>query len=215
MSDEVIQVLLVDDHAVVRDGYRRLIEQSEHLKVVAEAENGEAGYQLFQRHQPDVVVLDMSLPDMGGLEVIRRITARDSNARILVVSMHDNPILVEKAVNGGAGGYITKTSGAATMLEAIEAVAAGRTFLDPHIMERMAMRQLRAGSDNGLDELSPREFEVFRLLADGLTTAEIGKRLSLSGKTISNYVSQIKAKLNVSTSAEMARLAIRHGVIQP
>jgi two-component system invasion response regulator UvrY len=209
-----IRVLLVDDHAVVRAGYRVLLKNCEDIEVVCEAESGERASRAFVESQPDVVVMDLSMPGMGGLEAIRRITARDDKARILVFSMHEDTVFVEQALQAGAQGYITKNSAPEVLIEAIRELASGKTHIDSDIVQRLAIQKSR-GRNSPLSTLSTREFEIFCLLAEGLNTSEIAKRISLSYKTVANYSTQIKSKLNVTTVAELARLAIRHNIINP
>lgn len=214
MSEKKIRVLLVDDHAVVRAGYRMLLKNSEDIEVVAEADSGERACKAFADLKPDVVVMDLSMPGIGGLEAIRRIIARDANAKILVFSMHEDTVFVEQALQAGAQGYLTKSSAPEILVEAIKELAAGKSHIDSDIVQRLAIQKSR-GKDSPFSGLSTREFEIFCLLAEGLNTSEIAKRLSLSYKTVANYSTQIKSKLNVSTVAELARLAIRHNIVNP
>jgi DNA-binding NarL/FixJ family response regulator len=207
-----IRVLLADDHAVVRAGYRVLLQNTDDIEVVAEADSGERACRAFADLQPDVVVLDLSMPGMGGLQAIRRMVARDPKARILVFSMHEDTVFVEQALQAGAQGYITKSSAPEILVEAIRELASGKSHIDTEIVQRLAFQKAR-GKDSPFSNLSTREFEIFCLLAEGRNTSEIAKRLSLSYKTIANYSTQIKSKLNVSTVAELARLAIRHNII--
>ena len=212
-SGKKIRVLLADDHAVVRAGYQMLLKKSEDIEVVAEAETGELAVRAYTDHQPDVVVIDLTMPGMGGLEAIRRIIARDSGANILVFSMHEDTVFVEQALQAGARGYITKSSAPETLLEGIRKVAAGQTHLDSEVAQRLAIQKTR-DKDTPFSNLSTREFEIFCLLAEGLNTSEIAKRLSLSYKTVANYSTQIKNKLDVTTVTEVARLAIRHNIVK-
>ena len=207
-----IRVLLVDDHAVVRAGYQMLLRKTDDIEVVAEAENGEQACKLYIDVQPDVVVMDLSMPGIGGLEAMRRIMARDADAKILVFSMHDDTVFVEQALQAGARGYITKSSAPEILVEAIRSLQSGQSHLDSEIAQRLAFQKSR-GKDSLFSNLSTREFEIFCLLAEGLNTSEIAKRLSLSYKTVANYSTQIKNKLDVSTVAELARLAIRHKIL--
>lgn len=207
-----IRVLLVDDHAVVRAGYRMLLRNSDDIEVVAEAESGERACKAFVDLAPDVVVMDLSMPGIGGLEAIRRIIARDNKAKILVFSMHEDTVFVEQALQAGAQGYITKSSAPEILVEAIKELASGKTHIDSDIVQKLAYQKTR-GKDSPFSSLSTREFEIFCMLAEGLNTSEIAKRLSLSYKTVANYSTQIKSKLNVATVAEIARLAIRHNII--
>ncbi|MGH8119614.1 MAG: response regulator [Gammaproteobacteria bacterium] len=213
MSDrKKIRVLLADDHAVVRAGYRVLLQNTDDIEVVAEADSGERACRAFADLQPDVVVMDLTMPGIGGLEAIRRMVARDPNARILVFSMHEDTVFVEQSLQAGAQGYITKSSAPEILVEAIRELASGKSHIDTEIVQRLAFQKAR-GKDSPFMNLSTREFEIFCLLAEGLNTSEIAKRLSLSYKTIANYSTQIKSKLHVSTVAEIARLAIRHNII--
>jgi len=207
-----IHVLLVDDHAVVRAGYQMLLKNTEDIEVVAEADTGESACKQFIDFQPDVVVMDLSMPGIGGLEAIRRMIARNADAKILVFSMHDDTVFVEQALQAGAKGYITKTSEPEILVEAIRSLASGQSHLDADLAQRLAI-QKSLGTDSLLSSLSTREFEIFCLLAEGLNSSEIAKRLSLSYKTVANYSTQIKSKLNVSTLADIARLAIRYNIV--
>ena len=209
-----IRVLLVDDHAVVRAGYRMLLEATEGLVVAGEAESGEAACRKFMELSPDVAVMDLTLPGISGLEAVRRIVARDPAARILVVSMHDDTVFVDQAISAGARGYVSKRVAPEVLVESIRAVAAGRIFIEAGLAQELAYRKIRA-PDNPFAQLSTREFEICSLLAQGHNTTEIARRLSLSNKTVANYSTQIKAKLGVGTAAELARLAIRYKVVQP
>ncbi len=207
-----IRALLVDDHAVVRAGYRMLLEQAG-IEIVAEAGTGESACRLFAELAPDVVVMDLSLPGISGLEAVRRIVAREPKARILVFSMHDDPVFIDQAISAGARGYISKRSAAEVMVEALRAIAAGKVYIESGLAQELAFRKIR-DQDSPFAQLSTREFEICTLLAQGSNTTEIAKRLSLSYKTVANYSTQIKGKLGVGTTAELARLAIRHNIIK-
>lgn len=213
MNTNKIRILLVDDHAVVRAGYRALLEDHVTVDILGEAENGEAAVKLFGELDPDVIIMDLSLPGIGGLEAIRRIIQRKHDARILAFSMHEDTVFVEQALQAGARGYISKRSAPAVLVDAVKAIAAGNIYLDPDIAQRLAFQKTR-GASSPIAGLSTREFEIFCLLAEGQTVAEVARRLSLSGKTVANYSTQIKSKLDVNTAAEMARIAIRHGFVR-
>ena len=212
MNSGKIKILMVDDHAVVRAGYRTLLGDSPHLQIIAEADNGETAVKLFTELAPDVVIMDLILPGIGGLEAIRRIILRKADARILVFSMHEDTIFVEQALQAGARGYIGKSSPPSILVEAVKALAAGNIYLDPDIAQRLAFQKTR-GLNSPIASLTTREFEIFCLLAEGATVADIAKRLALSSKTVANYATQIKSKLDVATIAELARLAIRNGFV--
>ncbi|NOY15484.1 MAG: response regulator transcription factor [Gammaproteobacteria bacterium] len=212
MSNEPITVLLVDDHMVVRTGYRRLLEQSGYIEVAAEAENGEVACRLYQEHTPDVVVMDLSMPGIGGLEAARRILSHQPSACILIFSLHDNVLLAERALQAGILGYITKASSPEVLIQAVATVAQHRKFLGPDIAQSVALRNM-GEEDSALSNLSPREMEIFRLVVEGKSGAEISSILHLTSKTVSNYLHQIKQKLNVRTSAELVHVAIQNGLI--
>lgn len=213
LNNDAIKVLLVDDHAVVRAGYQMFLSNSKEIEVVSEASSGENACKAYVDSEPDVVVMDLSLPGMGGLEAIKRIIARDPNAKILVFTMHENIVFVEQSLQAGARGYITKSSSPEMLVQGIKAVAQGQTMIQPEIAQELAFQKTR-GDDSILSELSTREFEIFCLIAQGLNTSEIAKRISISYKTVANYSTQIKNKLDVSTVADIARIAIRHNVIE-
>lgn len=210
-----ITVMLVDDHAVVRAGYRLLLSQTGHIDVIAEAERGEEACQLYADHHPRVTVMDLNLPGMGGLATLRRIVARDAAARVLVFSIHDELAYVTRALEAGAKGYITKSCAPEVLVEAVARIAEGGTFVEPELAQKLAMRPYAApGAETALEGLSPREFDIFRLLAQGLTTREVAEELHLGYKTVANYATLLKNKLGVSTAAELARLAYAHGLIK-
>lgn len=207
-----IRILLVDDHAVVRAGFKTLLENQPDFNVVDEADNGEAACRAFADIGPDIVIMDLSLPGIGGLEAIRRIIARQNDARILVFSMHEDILFVEQALQAGARGYVGKSSAPETLVEAVRQIAEGNIYIEPDIAQVLAFNKTK-GKGTPFEILSTREFEIFCLLAEGLSAADVAKRLSLSAKTVANYSTQIKNKLEVTTSAELARVAIRHGVV--
>ncbi len=208
-----INVLLVDDHAVVRTGYRALLENAVEIASVVEAESGEAACRLYGEIAPDVVIMDLSLPGISGLEAIRRIVSRDAGARVVVFSMHEDVVFVEQAMQAGARGYISKRSAPDVLVEAVLQIAAGETYLEQGLAERLAY-QACSQAPSPFSELSTREFEIVSLLARGVTPQDIANRLSLSYKTIANYSTQIKNKLKVTSTAELTRLAIRHGIVE-
>lgn len=208
-----IRVFLVDDHPVVRDGYRRLLENNPDIKVVAEAGSGEEACAEYSEVNPDVVVLDLNMPGIGGMETMRRLFAKDPSARILVFSMHDSETMVTRALEGGAAGYLSKSSVAAQMVDAVRDVSQGKTFLNHNLAPKVLESHLR-GSDP-LEVLTEREFQVFRQLAEGLSVQEIAEMLSISPKTAGVHQTHIMKKLKLRNAAELTRLAIRSGVIQP
>lgn len=208
-------MLLVDDHPVVRDGYRRLLENTQYIRVVAEAGDGESAIVLYREYAPDVVVLDLSMPGIGGLETLSRIRAQDAAARILVFSMHDSEILMARCLKAGATGYLTKNNGTGKMVEAVCSVARGKTFLDSAHSAHIISQQLFGNTDDPLLVLSPREFQIFQLLAEGHSVADIAITLSISAKTVGVHHAHIMNKLELQTPTQLVRLAIRCNVIQP
>lgn len=209
-----INVLLVDDHAVVRMGFKMLLESAPDIKVVAEAESGEQGVKMYMEHHPDVVVMDITMPGIGGLEAIERIMAKDSTARVLVLSAHEDSVHPKRVLKAGAMGYLTKRSAAEELIKAIRSVAGRKMYLEASIAQQMAIQQL-SGEANPVDVLSAREFEVFMALAKGKTTNEIADTLCLSPRTIGTHLYNIKQKLNANNSAEIALIAMRAGLIDP
>ncbi len=205
-------ILLVDDHAVVRAGVRRLLEQEPLFEVIGEAESGEKAYQIFGELKPDVMVMDLSMPGMGGLEAIRRILMRYEKAKILVLSMHEDLSFANQALKLGAKGYLTKNALADDLVKSIETVTQGDVFLSDEIAKKMAMHSI-SGNQDPVNELSAREFEIFRFLAEGLDIEAIASTLNISSKTVSNYQTMIKQKLNINTPIELIRYAIKVGVI--
>lgn len=207
-----INIMLVDDHSVVRAGIRRLLEQRAGFTVVAEAESGEQAYQHFGVHLPDITIMDLSMHGMGGLEAINRIVTRYPTAKILVLSMHESSTFAAQALKAGAKGYLPKSGLAEALVPAVEAVLAGRTYIDATIASSLALQSLE-NSKNPLQQLSPREFEIFRLLAEGDDCDSIASALKISPKTVSNHQTTIKQKLGIHSPVELVRFAIRTGVI--
>lgn len=208
-----ISVLLAEDHDIVRAGLCRLIDESPDLRVTVEVESGEQAVHEYFRHPSDVAMLDLSMPGMGGLEAMRRILARDANARILVLSAHEDAVYPARALRSGAKGYVTKRCASTVLLEAIRTVARGEEFLEPHIAKLLSLGD-RTGQEALLMKLTAREFEVFRLLAAGKSVNEIAKTLFLSAKTVGTYQTRILAKLNANNLSDLTRMAIRMGYIE-
>ena len=206
-------IVLIDDHAVVRAGVRRLLEQESLFEVIGEAESGEKAYQIFGELKPDVMVMDLSMPGMGGLEAIRRILMRHEKAKILVLSMHEDLSFANQALKLGAKGYLTKNTLADDLVKSIQTVSKGDVFLSDEIAKKMAMQSI-SGNQDPIHELSAREFEIFRLLAEGLDIDAIATTLNISSKTVSNYQTMIKQKLNINSPVELIRYAIKAGVIK-
>jgi len=206
MPSAGIRIMLVDDHAIVRAGFRRLLEQQSGCHVVAEAADAERAYGLFLEHEPDVVVMDLSMPGVSGLEAIRRMTTRQPAAKILVFSMYEDAAFAERAIQMGAKGYVTKSSAPEILAAAVADIVAGKLALSPDIAQSLAVLRI-TGEVSPMSVLSAREFEIFRLLASGQSVNAIATMLSLSIKTVANYHSLIKQKLGIATDIELLLLA--------
>lgn len=209
-----IKVMLVDDHAVVRAGFKLLLATAAKIEVIAEAERGEQAIQLYPGCQPDIIVLDLSMPGIGGLETIRRLVQRDEKVSILVFSVHDEPVYVSRALSAGAKGYITKNSAPGILLEAIERIFQGHGYVEQGLHNETGSPVLEQDYQKIIQTFSPREFDIFRLLARGLTAHKIADELCLGYKTVANYVTQIKKKLQVASMAELAHVAVLLGIMK-
>lgn len=205
-------IMLVDDHAVVREGYRTVLQKQPGLRVVAEASDGADAYRLYKDVKPDLVIMDLSMSGIGGIEAIRRIRQWDRGARILVFTMHQNAGFAVQAIRAGARGYVTKTSPPDELVRAVMDVLAGRIAVSPDIDHELALSKL-GGETMAADVLSAREFEVLQLLLAERTTDEIAEALHISPKTVANLHSVIKDKLAVGSDIELVRLALRQGIL--
>jgi two-component system, NarL family, invasion response regulator UvrY len=214
MTVRPIRVLLVDDHAVVREGYRTLLEKHEGLKVIGEAGNAASAYQSYKDLRPDVVVMDISMPGRGGIDAIEHIRKFDAEARILVFSMHSGAPYALQAFRAGAKGYVTKSSPPEFLVSAVRSVAEGQVAICPEISEVLAFDRLQAEKE-GIEALSPREFEIFRMILHAKSTDEIAAALNVSRKTAANYHYSIKSKLGASSDIELLYLGLRQGLVGP
>jgi two-component system, NarL family, invasion response regulator UvrY len=214
MSAHKLKVMLVDDHAVVRMGFRLLLEAAPDIYVAAEAQNGEQACQLYAKVQPDVIIMDLSMPGIGGLEALKRILAKDRGACVLVLSAHDDTMHPKRVLEAGALGYLSKRSAPEELLTAVRQVAKRKVFLEPGLAQQLAVEQL-TGERNPVEILSAREFEVFMLLAGGKSVTEIAEMLFLSPRTVGTHLYNIKQKLNAGNSAEIALIAMRAGLLEP
>lgn len=212
MSPRSISVLLVDDHAVVREGYRRLLEKHEGIAVIAEAADAAGAYQAYRDKNPDVVVMDISLPGRGGIDAIRHIRQLDPAARVLVFTMHLSATFALQAFRAGAKGFVTKSSPPELLVSAVCDAAAGSVTICPEISEAIARSRLQDDA-SVIDALSPREFEILRMLLDGRSAEKIAAAFNLSPKTVSNYHYTIKSKLNVSSDVDLVLFGLRSGLI--
>jgi two-component system invasion response regulator UvrY len=214
MTASPLKVMLVDDHTVVRMGFRLLLESTPDIRVVAEADSGEQALKRYPEAKPDVVVMDLSMPGMGGMEAVRRLLAKDKEARILVLSAHDDTLHPKRVLEAGALGYLSKRSAPEELIQAVRHVAAGKVYLEPALAQQLAIQQV-TGTRNPVEVLSPREFELFLLLAQGKSVAEIAEMLYLSPRTVGTHLYNIKQKLNASNAAELTLIAMRAGLLEP
>ena len=206
--------MLVDDHAVVRMGFKLLIDGAPDMRVTAEADSGEDALRRIEETRPDIAVMDISMPGIGGLEAVRRILAHQPAARILVLSAHEDAMHARRVLKAGAAGYLTKRSAPEALIQAIREVCQGRTFLEPRIAQELALQHV-AGADEPLDTLSEKEFKVFMALANGESVQEIAEVMSLSPRTVGTHLYNIKQKLGAANSAELTLIAMRAGLLTP
>lgn len=204
------RILLVDDHVIMRSGCRELLTQSG-FDVIAEACDGEEACRLANQLDPDIVLMDLTMDRMGGLEAIRRMIHYRETTRIIILTMHDEPNFAIRSVQNGARGYVTKTSSPEVLVQAINEVGTGGTYFSPDIAQVLALG-MKSSHDNPISKLSNREFDIFTQLVQGKSAVEIATNLSLTQKTVSNYLLKIKQKLEVKSIAEMVKIAINYGV---
>lgn len=216
MNASSITVLLVDDHAVVREGYRSFLEKQSGITVIAEAETGEQAYHLFKKTNPNIIVMDLSLPlpGRGGIETIARIRKQSSTVHMLVFSMHQNPTFALQAIKAGARGYITKNSLPHVLVQAIRDIARGKIALSPDIAEALAVEKLNI-DNSALEQLTSREFEILNMLLNAKSVADIAKTLNVTQKTILNCHYKIKKKLGTKTDIELIHFAIKMDIFNP
>ncbi len=210
-----VNVYLVDDHAVVREGYKHLLEKAD-INVIAEADSGEEACKNYETLQPDVVILDLSMPGIGGIETIRKLMLKDKHAKVLAFSMHDDMVFSSRAMQAGAHGYVTKSSAPNVLVEAVFAVAANQKYISHDIATKVAHQQVSTNSaavETTLDQLTAREFEVFQLVAKGQSLDEIASTLHLDYKTIANTQTRLKQKLNVQNTAQLVLAAVRLNIL--
>lgn len=209
MNESQIRVLLVDDHAVVRAGFKLLLSSVPGMQVCGEVDRGEKAVLAYQSQQPDIVVMDLSMPGIGGFATIRRILQFDSQAKILVFSVHHEQVYVHQALKLGAKGYITKNSAPEILPQSITSIMQGQQYVEPGLLKDAQVHDYR----KIINAFTAREFDVFRLLAQGLTAHSIADELCISYKTAVNYATQIKKKLNASNAAKLMQIALSEDII--
>ncbi len=208
----MISVLLVDDHTIVRAGIRQLLESGDEFTVVAEASSGEEGFRSFFQVRPDLMILDLMLPGESGLATLRRILHRDEAAKVLVLSMYDDPAMLVRALDNGAKGYLSKSAAHSELKDAVRSVARGKPYIEQGLRERLHEQTLNTQHPSLV--LTAREFEVFTMLANGQSVADIAELLHLSGKTVGAHHTGIMKKMGLKNSAQLVRVAIMWGTVK-
>ncbi len=209
--NSVVKVFLVDDHAVVREGYKHLLEKA-NIKVIAQAMSGEEAYSDYAKVQPDVVIMDLSMPGMSGIETIKKLLAKDKNAKILAFSMHDDIVFCSRAMQAGAVGYVTKSSAAEVLVEAVFSIAKNKKYISHDMAHKISLQHLKP--ENVLGHLTPREFEVFMMLANGLPLDGVANTLNLNYKTIANIQTRLLQKLHVENRSQLILAAVRLNILE-
>jgi DNA-binding NarL/FixJ family response regulator len=209
----VIRLLVADDHTLVREGLKQILAAAPDLQVAGEAGDGDQALAKVRAHEFDVVLLDMSMPGLSGIELIRRLKLERPKLRVLVLSMHGEQQYAARAYKAGASGYLTKDSASAQLVTAIRKIAAGGVYISPAAAEHLALSAGGAQSSSGHTALSNREFEVFRLLVAGRSVTDIADRLNLSAKTVSTHKTRIQEKMGLASTAELVRYAVEHDLL--
>ena len=210
----MINVLLTDDHELVRTGIRRLLEDSKQVKIVGEAECGEDSLQLAQSLNPDVILMDVNMPGIGGVETCRRILQRNPKQKIIVLTVHDEQTFPKRLLEIGAKGYLTKDCGIDEMIKAIKQVNSGGSYIASSIAQQLALSLLPGNDANPIDRLSRREFQVMLMISQGLTNVEISDKLCLSPKTISTYRLRVLEKLDAHNEVDLIKIAVEQGMVE-
>lgn len=210
----MVKVLIVDDHTLMRLGIRRLLETMPDIEIVGDAQNGEEALKLIKKHNPAVVLLDMKMPGMDGWEVICRLKKTHPEIKVIALTSVNSETMPSKVLQLGAMGYLTKTSTAEEILEAIQSVSQGKKFLSAEIAQQMAINSLQDNINSPFDKLSEREMQVMLMITTGMSVQEISKRLFLSSKTVNGYRYKLFEKLSVSNDVELTYLALKHQIIE-
>ncbi len=209
----MINVFLVDDHELVRTGIRRIIEDVRGMNVAGEADSGEEAVKWCRTNHTDVVLMDMNMPGIGGLEATKKILRFNPDVKIIVLTVHTENPFPTKVMQAGASGYLTKGAGPDEMVNAIRMVNSGQRYISPEIAQQMALSQFSSASDNPFKELSERELQIMMMITKGEKVTDISEQLSLSPKTVNSYRYRLFSKLDISGDVELTHLAIRHGMI--
>jgi DNA-binding NarL/FixJ family response regulator len=213
----VTSVLIADDHSVVREGVRRLLEAEIDIQVCGEASDGREVLEQVELHHPEVVVMDITMPRLGGLETLERLRAKHPNLRVILLSVHSDPPFVQSAIALGADAYVLKNGRASEIVIALRAVAKGGSYFSPTVAREIVdqMRQPKRAQDEPFSVLSSREREVLHLIAEGMSAKEIASELEISTKTVEAHRTSLMRKLGVRKATELVRYALRHGLIEP
>jgi two-component system, NarL family, invasion response regulator UvrY len=209
----VINVFLVDDHELVRTGIKRLLEDVRGIKVVGEAASGEMAVQWCRSNETDIVLMDMNMPGIGGIEATRRILRNKPDVKVIVISIHSEEPYPTKVMQAGAAGYLTKSAAPMEMINAIRQVKSGQRYLSPEIAQQMALSQFKPAEENPFQTLSERELQIMMMITTGQKVNDISEQLTLSPKTVNSYRYRLFSKLDVSGDVELTHLAIRHGIL--
>jgi two-component system, NarL family, invasion response regulator UvrY len=211
----LIRILIVDDHNLVRHGIQSMLNGVQGVKVVGEASNGEEAVKLARELRPDVVLMDLQMPGIGGLEATRKLLRIDPDIKVLVVTVRDDDIFPSRLLQAGASGYLTKGASDVEMIQAIRAVHSGQRYISPAVAQQLAFKHLTDTDDSPIESLSERELQVMLMIVHGLRPAEISDKLCLSPKTVNSYRYRLFEKLKVKNDVELTLLAIRHGLLDP
>ena len=210
----MISVLITDDHALVRSGIRRLLEDSKQVKIVGEAECGEDSLQMAQDLKPDVILMDVNMPGIGGVETCRRILQKNPKQKIIVLTVHSEHTFPKRMLEIGAKGYLTKECGVDEMIEAIKQVNNGSSYIATSIAQQLALSLLPGNEDNPIDKLSRREFQVMLMISKGLSNIQMSEKLCLSPKTISTYRFRLLEKLGAQNEVDLVKIAVEQGMVE-
>jgi two-component system invasion response regulator UvrY len=210
----MIKILLTDDHALVRTGIRRLLEDSKQVKIIGEAESGEASLQMAQALKPDVILMDVNMPGIGGVEASRRILQRNPAQKIIILTIHTEQTFPKRLLEIGAKGYLTKECDINEMIAAIKQVNNGGSYIEPKIAQQLALSMLPGNAENPVDRLSRREFQVMLMISHGQSNNEISEKLCLSPKTVSTYRSRLLEKLGAHSEVDLIKIAVEQGMVE-
>ena len=210
----MIKILLTDDHALVRTGIKRLLEDSKQVEIIGEADSGEACLKMVQELKPDIILMDVNMPGIGGVEASRRILQRDPKQKIIILTIHTEQTFPKRLLEIGAKGYLTKECDINEMIIAIEQVNNGGAYIEPRIAQQLALSLLPGNNENPVDRLSRREFQVMLMISHGLSNIQISEKLCLSPKTVSTYRSRLLEKLGAHNEVDLIKIAVEQGMVE-